>query len=109
GRPIHVDLALHLRGRKADGEGAQTQAEVAHLRMTLIAGGGSPQGGVRLLPWLGLPAAARHLPVPPVELVLLVGPAADDVLEGLLPHLAALRGVDAETLELGSCPGSAPP
>ena len=56
---------------------------------------------MRLLPRLGLDPPARHLPVLALELVLVVGPAAHDVPDGLLPHLAALGGVDAEALELG--------
>jgi hypothetical protein len=35
-----------------------------------------------------------------LELVLVVGPAADDVPDGLLPHLARVVRVDAEALEL---------
>ena len=99
-------LRLTSDGRQADGERAQAQAEVAHLGVALVAGGGAPQGRVRLLPRLGLHPAPGHLPVLALELVLLVGPAAHDVADGLLPHLSALGRVDAEALELG--PGGRP-
>jgi len=41
-----------------------------------------------------------------LEPVLLVGPAADDVADGLLPHLAGVGRVDAEALQLR--PGGRP-
>ena len=69
--------------------------------MPLVAGRGAPQRRVWLLPRLGLDPAPRHLPELAGELVLLVGPAAHDVPDGLLPHPAALARVDAEALELG--------
>ena len=50
GGPVDVDLALDLRRRQADGEGAQAQPEVAHLGVALVAGGGPPERRVRLLP-----------------------------------------------------------
>src|SRR3954471_19870556 len=62
----------------------------------------APQsGGGGLLVGVGGAPPLRHRPVLPLELVLVVGPAADDVADGLLPHLARLMGVDAEALELG--------
>ena len=45
-------------------------------------------------------APARQRPVLALELVLVVRPAADDVLERLVPHGARLVRVDAEALEL---------
>ena len=70
-------------------------------RVALVAGRGAPQRRMRLLPRLGLHPAPGHLPVLAGELVLVVGPAAHDVPDGLLPHPAALGRVDAEALELG--------
>ena len=63
--------------------------------------GRAPERRVRLLQRLGQHAPLRHRPVLALELVLVVGPAADDVVDGLLPHLARLVRVDAEALELG--------
>src|ERR1700690_1877915 len=55
---------------------------------------------MRILERLRMHAAARHLPVLARELVLVVGPAADDVTERFVPHLARLEGIDTEALDL---------
>ena len=65
------------------------------------------RGGCGFCHGLGWTRRSRHLPVLAGELVLLVGPAADDVPDRLLPHAAALGRVDAEALELG--PGGRAP
>ena len=62
----------------------------------------APDRRVRVLERLRQHAPARHRPVGAVERVLVVGPAADDVLERLLPHRARVLRVDAEALELGA-------
>ena len=61
----------------------------------------APQiGGCGFCSGFGLHAPLRHRPVLALELVLVVGPAADDVLDRLAPHLARLVRVDAEPFEL---------
>ena len=100
GLAVHVDLGLDLGRRHPHRERAQAQAELAHLTVALLAGGGTPQRRVRLLAGFGLHPAPGHRPVLPLKFVLVVRPAADDVLDGFLPHGPGVLGVDAEPLEL---------
>ena len=57
---------------------------------------------MRLLARLRQHAALGHRPVLALELVLVVGPAADDVTQRLLPHLTRVVRMDAEAFELGT-------
>jgi hypothetical protein len=68
--------------------------------MTVVARGRAPDRRVRLLQRLGLHAPIRQRPVLPLERITVVGPAADDVLDGFAPHVACLVRSDAEAFEL---------
>ncbi len=99
-RSVDTDLALDLVGRQADAERAQPDAHLADQPVGLGAAGGAPDRWVRLLHGLGQHAPLGHRPVLALELVLVVRPAADDVPQRLLPHVARLVRIDAEALEL---------
>ena len=60
------------------------------MAMAVGAAGRAPHRRVRLLQRLRQHAPLRQRPVLALELALVVRPAADDVLERLLPHLARL-------------------
>src|SRR5204863_7752186 len=99
---VDVDLLLHLVRRDPDGERAEAESERADLAVPVLARRRAPQRRVRLLYRLRLHPTPRHLPVLAFELVLLVGPATDHVLDGFLPHVPGCLRVDAETFELGA-------
>ncbi len=96
------EALLELLGRVADGERQQADAALADLVVAVDARRRAPDRRVRILQRLRVHAPLRHRPVLALELVLVVGPAADDVAERLVPHLARLVRVDAEAFDLGA-------
>ncbi len=89
-------------GRGAHAERQETEAHLPDDAMGLGAARGPPEGRMRVLPRLREHPTPGHRPVLALELVLVVGPASDDVRHRFLPHPPGLVGLDAEALELGS-------
>ena len=82
-------------GRRADAQGHHADAALGRQLVGGRLERGHPNGRVRLLVRLGQHLAGRYVPEPALPLEVVGVPDLGDHLQGFLPHLAGVAGVDA--------------